>query len=718
MSLNFQFKPKAALLLLLLVYVLAGHFGLSLAVVNPSATAVWAPTGIALAAMLLWGLQVWPIILLGAFLVNILNTHSLLASLMIAGGNTLEALAGAFLVIRYAHGRHAFDRERDIIKFALFAAILATTLSATIGVCSIVLNGLATWSDSGRIWLTWWLGNAAGAMIVTPMLVLLTNNRAIRWNQREVVEALFLLLLMILVSFVIFDEASPLGQQKYPLAFLTLVPILLAGFRFGQREVAALSIVLSGVAIAGTLNGAGPFSWYSSNTSLLLLQIFIALEALIGLILAAVVAEKNQTAHGLLLSEQRYRALAEAATDCVISITSDGVMTYVNPSAEQLFGYRADELLGQNLVMLMPERLRSTHSNSLSRYLATGTKRTSWSGVELPGLRRDQSEIALEVSFGEYLQDGIHQFIGIMRDISERKRNEETKQWLATIVETSDDAILSKTLDHTILSWNSGAQQIYGYTADEMVGRSASVLVLAENMDEWDTMHASIRRGEHILHHETVHIRKDGTRIHVSLSISPIVDKHGVVKGISSIARDISKRHQFDERIRHLAQYDSLTGLPNRMLCYDRIRQAIRHAHRDQHTVGLLFLDLDGFKPINDALGHLVGDEVLRIVARRLQQGLREGDTVGRFGGDEFVVCLPAFDNSGDSIADQLLNTLSVPMMIEGHECRITASIGISLYPRDGEDNQALVRAADTAMYQAKAAGGNCYRQFSPEYGA
>jgi diguanylate cyclase (GGDEF)-like protein len=232
-------------------------------------------------------------------------------------------------------------------------------------------------------------------------------------------------------------------------------------------------------------------------------------------------------------------------------------------------------------------------------------------------------------------------------------------------------------------------------------------------MDEMREILDAVSHGKQIMHHETERVRKDGARIHISLTISPISDEAGTIFGASAISRDITERKQTDERLRFLAQHDALTGLPNRMLCYDRIGQAILRARRDREQVGILFLDLDGFKPINDSLGHEIGDELLRTVARRLQQCLREGDTVARLGGDEFVICLPALRDStaAATIADKVLESLCAPVVIGESQLQVTCSIGISLYPRDGTDTQMLLRAADIAMYQAKSAGRNRYRQ-------
>ena len=179
---------------------------------------------------------------------------------------------------------------------------------------------------------------------------------------------------------------------------------------------------------------------------------------------------------------------------------------------------------------------------------------------------------------------------------------------------------------------------------------------------------------------------------------------------------DITERKQSEERVRHMAHHDALTGLPNRTLFQDRVSQAIAQAHRSRSQVATLFVDLDRFKDINDSLGHATGDRLLRLAGGRLQACLREGDTVARLGGDEFVISLPAVADSNDAmlVAGKVLEALREPFVVDGHELHVSGSIGISLYPADGEDTEGLMRAADTAMYHAKERGRDNYQFFMP----
>ena len=290
---------------LTILYFFAGKLGLSLALVNPSATAVWPPAGIALAAFLVLGEYAWPAILLGAFLVNISTSGALLPSFAIAIGNTLEGLVGAYLVNRFAHGSRAFDRAQDVLKYGFLAGIVGTVISATVGVNSLVWNGLAAQSHYLAIWLTWWLGDAAGMMVVAPVLILWASHPKLSWTPARMIEALFLLLSLILLVLAIFTNQSPFGTNSYPLEFAIAPWIIWAAFRFGQRETAMVTVLISAIAIWGTLQGFGPFARSIPNESLLLLQGFMSTVAITGLILAALVSERQEIEAALRGSNNR-----------------------------------------------------------------------------------------------------------------------------------------------------------------------------------------------------------------------------------------------------------------------------------------------------------------------------------------------------------------------------------------------------------------------------
>ena len=413
---------------LTIAYFVAGKLGLSLAFVNASASAVWPPTGIAFAAFLVLGHRVWPAILLGAFLVNITTAGSVATSVAIASGNTLEGLLGAYLVRRFANGRRVFDRARDVFKFTLLAALLSTTVSPTVGVTTLSLGGYAAWADFGSIWFTWWLGDAVGDLVMAPVLVLWSARRRVRLSRGHVMEAACLLAAMGAIGVVVFG-----GIVGQPLAFLCVLPLLWAAFRFGQRDTATLIALLSMLAIWGTVRGRGPFTDQPPTDSLLLLQAFLGTMAVTSILIAAVVAE--------------------------------------------------------------------------------------------------------------------------------RKRDEAVLAYLASIVESSDDAIVSKTLDGMVTSWNGGAQRLYGYSAAEAIGKPVAVLIPPDRPNEQQRVLERLKRGEHVEPYETVRVRKNGSLVQVSLTVSPLLDAHGAIIGASAIGRDVTEEKRAEATLREATALRSVASL-------------------------------------------------------------------------------------------------------------------------------------------------------------
>ena len=301
------------LVAVVVAYFLAGRLGLHFAFVHASASAVWPPTGIALAAALLFGRRVWPAVFVGAFLVNVVASGSMASSLGIAVGNTLEAVVGALLVERYAAGAQAFDRAQTLLRFTVLAGLISTAISATLGTTTLAITGQAAWTAFGPIWLTWWLGDAAGALIVAPLLVLWGRAPVFGPLRAQPLEEALLLFVVAAVGAVVFSYP---GFSQYPLPFLCIPPLIWAAFRFGQREVATSVALLSAIATWATVRGSGPFVMASDNESLLLLQAFMATIAALTMPVAALVWERKaieQERSLLLEREQAARAEAEAA---------------------------------------------------------------------------------------------------------------------------------------------------------------------------------------------------------------------------------------------------------------------------------------------------------------------------------------------------------------------------------------------------------------------
>jgi signal transduction histidine kinase/CheY-like chemotaxis protein len=291
------------------VYFVAGTLGLAVAFLHPSATPIWAPAGIGLAAVLVAGRAMLPAIAIGAFLVSLTTKAPWEASLAIAMGNALEALAGSALAERTADGTRCFMRGRTLVRFVLFTGLLSTMVGPTIGATALSVAGQARWASYGPIWLTWWLGDTGGVLVVAPFLILWATDYRLDWDAARALEAAALLLsIAVLGVFVIFPW-PPLPGSGYPVAFLSFPLILWAAFAFGPRETATVVLLLSAVSVWSTLHGVGPFALASQNQSLLLLDSFVIVASLTGMGLAAVVREQQGTAQALKNAERRLQRL-------------------------------------------------------------------------------------------------------------------------------------------------------------------------------------------------------------------------------------------------------------------------------------------------------------------------------------------------------------------------------------------------------------------------
>jgi signal transduction histidine kinase/integral membrane sensor domain MASE1 len=296
------------------IYFVAGRLGLQyFAFVHVSASPVWPPAGIALTSFLLFGHRVWPAIFLAAFFVNLITDGSVLTSLAIAGGNTLEGLVGARLVERFIGGTRIFERASDAFRFLVVAALPSAALSATIGVTTLSLAGHAPWADYRMIWATWWLGDVAGDLVVVPTLLLWIRQPGPGRIRERPLEAALLLLSMVGVGQIVFGGVAPFTTKTYPLEFVFIPVLLWAAFRFGPREAATVLLILSGFAVMGTLRSFGPFATGTPNESLLLLQAFMVTMGVTILPVATLVWDRRRVeAERAALLEREQTARAEA----------------------------------------------------------------------------------------------------------------------------------------------------------------------------------------------------------------------------------------------------------------------------------------------------------------------------------------------------------------------------------------------------------------------
>jgi len=269
------------------------------------------------------------------------------------------------------------------------------------------------------------------------------------------------------------------------------------------------------------------------------------------------------------------------------------------------------------------------------------------------------------------------------------------------------DAVVVTDLAGTIIDWNAGAERLYGYERSEVLGKPVSMLHAPEDVEERIREVIGTVKRDEIWSGEIKMVRKDGTIGWTEVVVVPVTNDDGETIGALGVNRDITERVRTEEELARLAHYDPITGLANRSLLLDRLDRMLLHVRRTKESFAVLFIDLDGFKRINDNAGHRVGDQVLKEAAQRMERSLRESDTVSRLGGDEFVVLVDRVGVPEDAgrVARKLLNTLREPVEVAGREHRLSGSIGIAIYPFHGTTADELLTYADDAMYRAKRRG-------------
>jgi diguanylate cyclase (GGDEF)-like protein/PAS domain S-box-containing protein len=400
-----------------------------------------------------------------------------------------------------------------------------------------------------------------------------------------------------------------------------------------------------------------------------------------------------------------FRGLLESWPDAIVMVDDGGQIVLVNERAEALFGYRREQLVGHTVEMLAPERHREAYACQRAAYLAAPRRCASSVELELCARREDATEFTVEISLNPCETAAGSFVLSVIRDVTERRRNERDAAHFMAVFESSSDAIIGKDLDGFVALWNQGAEDLYGYCAEEMLGQSISVLVAPGHDDEMPELMRRVSAGERIDHHQAVRARKDGIHIDVSMTISAIRDHDRNIVGVATIARDISARLRYQEQLRFLAEHDALTGAANRRRFERDVSNQVGRARRYGEQAALLLIDVDDFKRINDTHGHKAGDLALKAIAIAIGGRLRETDVVARIGGDEFAALLPyANAAQAQAVAGDLRGVISGSPIDVGGGTAVTlsVSIGVALIDPDTESDEAVLAAADRAMYDDK----------------
>lgn len=582
---NLPFFVKSVFLVI--AYLVAAKVSLAFGSVSSSATIFWPSGGIALAAVLLGGINYLPSVLLAASLTALMAGAGPLFALGFSLGNTLETFTGFYLLNRFGKIDLSLNRPRDFFQVILLGGLIPPIASATLGPLTLLGSESVTPDILPEVMWQWWSANVLGIAFITPIVLVFARQKSRFFKISKAWE----LAALWTVSFAI-GQSVFLGWKlpgitlDQPVALTWVIPMLAwAGLRTGRRNTALIQLMFMSQVLAGANMQVGYFADDFARYGLSNFWMFALLLAVTGMALAVLSTAQRKAAHMVALNAKVF----SVSNDGVIITDAENNIIEVNPAFSELTGYSHDEVIGKN-----------------PRLLSSGKQGR------------------------EFFEE----------------------MW--------------KTLNKT------------GHWEGELWSR-----------------------------------RKDGVAFLEKLSIYTLRDTQDRVVNRIGVFSDITQMRAEQETVVHHAQHDFLTNLPNRMLFRDRFKQQLARARRSKRKFAVLYIDLDRFKQVNDTLGHQMGDQLLIAVASRLKAQVREIDTVSRFGGDEFAILVSEVTSHADvtNLAEKILVALSLPYIIDGHTINSSGSLGIAVYPDDGDDMDTILNKADASMYKVKRSSSNTYTE-------
>jgi diguanylate cyclase (GGDEF)-like protein/PAS domain S-box-containing protein len=405
--------------------------------------------------------------------------------------------------------------------------------------------------------------------------------------------------------------------------------------------------------------------------------------------------------------ELKLRAMCANAPEGIVALDDQGTILEANDSLGRMLGLEARALAGRPLATLAGDV-----ASAQRLALPPDGSRLAADGIVFA--RAKGGDVVVDVLATPFSP---RRWVGFVRDVTATAHHRAQLALYGRIFEATAEAILITDADNAIVTANPAFTAITGYTLDEVRGKNPRLLSSGRHDGPfYEHLWQTLTREGH-WQGELWNRRKSGAVYPEWATFTVIRDARGRVTNYAAVFSDITSVKRTEAQLSYLAHHDHLTGLPNRTLLFDRLAQAIAGATRDGSSVALLLVDLDDFKTVNGSAGHSVGDEALRAVGQRLKGLLRQSDTVARMGGDEFAVLIPGLDDPRDSfqVVQKVLASVSAPLVIEGQEVALTASVGVALAPQDGADGPSLFRAADAALYSARGAGHGAWRYFTDE---
>ncbi|MFZ2725328.1 MAG: EAL domain-containing protein [Methylococcaceae bacterium] len=726
---SYQWSDLPKVLCIALLYAVAVAFTLLFLTTFGHISIIWLPSGFGLAMLLMHGYKIVPSLIMGALLGYFCIDH--VFRLWWSLGNTLEPLVVMGL-LKFVTGKQvyfntALTKPCDYLLLA-FAGAIAASVAACLGVGFLWQTHTLTTPQLASNWLHWWMGDFLGIVVIAPLLIVWREPPYKWYSPKRLLEACLCFGLTLLFGQVIFFEWLTHDISHSAYLYTTFLFITWSALRFGRHGVLVVVGMTAIQALLGALQGTGLFAYDIEQTGLVNFWFYIMVLTVVGLSLALSINTLKLTESSLREQKNFLNTVLENEPECVKVLNLEGKLIQINRAGLAMLEVSSfAELQNMNLIEFIVPDDREAFIDLFSRGCLGETDKLEFRVKGLKGTTRWLETHSTPLRDEE---DNISAVLSVTRDISQRKQAEltmqrtqvklaranEELQLAALVYQYSSEGMIVTDDDNAIITVNPAFTAMTGYTLAEIVGKNPNVLSSGRQDIEfyqhlWHSLNATGHwRGE------IWNRRKNGEEYAGLLTINTIFNSDGSVHRRVALFSDITEKKKSDELIWQQANFDVLTGLPNRRQFHERLAQEINKAQHFQQTLGLMFLDLDHFKEINDTLGHDKGDNLLQEAARRLQQCVRTTDIIARLGGDEFVIIFTELDNieSLNDIAQKILNSLTEPFCLEKQKAYISVSIGIALYPNDALQASDLIKNADQAMYASKNRGRNRHSYFEP----
>ncbi|MDD0813584.1 diguanylate cyclase [Curvibacter sp. HBC28] len=654
-----------------------------------------------------------PLMMAANVAVNLALGDALLPALCFVPANLLETALAAWAVQRVTRWPELLRSPTLLAKALLLAGVAPALLGSVVGAA---LLACASEQDFAYLWPRWLEGGLIGGISLLPLVLVLLHRRdapLLRPGRR--LEAVSLLLLSAGVSLVV-----PLAVP-YPFVYIAL-PLALIALRQGLALTAIANLMTS--VLTGTQIGLGLLVAPPTTLHWQHVLFYLPILAVIvpPILLATAMEGYRHGLRELRASEQRFRNLYTHTPALLMSFLPDGRLVSASDLWLEKLGRQGPEVLQQPFTRFMPavsaQRMHDVVLPTLRRTGVCQDEPCQWLTAQGELIEARLSAVWERDALGEPSRA-----LAVIEDVTEQQRLAlfaAEREFTEVTLHSIGDGVVACDPEGRVQYLNPVAAKLLGSPAEALRGRLFDEVIVLLDQDTQQRIDSPVQRclrEQRVSGLPSTALLKGahGALHPIQDSVAPIFGREGRLMGAVMVFQDVREARAMAQRMAHLAHHDALTDLPNRVLLQDRIEQACEHSQRVGGQFGVMFLDLDHFKEVNDSLGHAAGDELLRTVARRLQTTLRQCDTICRLGGDEFVVLIGQVDSAQDlaAVADKVLAQVAQPCHVAGQTITVSISLGLALYPDDGSTVERLMKHADIAMYRAKRAGRNRYEFFS-----